>query len=311
VGIAAYLTKPIRQSQLYDCLRTVTGPSSLLSPHTIPSRIVTVRSLKEAKDLRRPRVLLAEDNQTNQMAAVRMLEMLGYQVDVAVNGLEAVAACRSVDYGVVLMDNQMPEMDGLTAAREVRTFELAHGKPPVPIIALTANAMQGDREQCMAAGMNDYLSKPFKVAQLSQVLERWDHPSPSADPAPEGVSQVTHESPIDSRVFDEFRDGGPGSGANDFVSELINQYLADSIVRMAALKDAVSRLDAPGLEMATHSLNGSSSAVGANRMAAMCAVLERLARNETLDGTPVLVTALENEFTRVRHALQVEQGTAP
>ena len=175
VGIAAYLTKPVRQSQLYDCLRTVMGPPYRPSPQTAtrPSRIVTAHSLKEAKDLRRPRVLLAEDNQTNQMAAVRMLEMLGYQVDVAVNGIEAVEACRDVDYGIVLMDNQMPEMDGLTATREIRTFELAHGKPPVPIIALTANAMQGDREKCLAAGMNDYLSKPFKVAQLEQVLERW------------------------------------------------------------------------------------------------------------------------------------------
>ncbi|MEO8259574.1 MAG: response regulator [Acidobacteriota bacterium] len=310
-GIAAYLTKPIRQSQLYDCLRTVTSPPSPLTPHTVPPRIVTVHSLKEAKDLRRPRVLLAEDNQTNQMAAFRMLEMLGYQVDVAVNGLEAVAACRRVDYGIVLMDNQMPEMDGLAAAREVRTFELAQGKPPVPIIAVTANAMQGDREKCLAAGMNDYLSKPFKVAQLRQVLERWADQSPSADPAPEGVSPVTHENPIDSRVLDGFRDGGAGGGATDFVNQLIDEYLADSTVRMSALKDAVTRLDAPGVAIAAHSLNGSSSAVGANRMAAMCAVLERLARDEALAGTPVLVTAVENEFTRVRHALQVEQGTAP
>jgi two-component system sensor histidine kinase/response regulator len=192
VGIAGYLTKPVRQSQLYDCLRTVIGPLSQASPQTAPqtSKIVTAHSLKEAKDLRRPRVLLAEDNQTNQMAGVRMLEMLGYQVDVAGNGIEAVAACREVDYGIVLMDNQMPEMDGLTAAREVRKFELAHGKPPVAIIALTADAMQGDREKCMAAGMNDYLSKPFKVVQLRQILERWGHQSPSAGAAPEVLTPV-------------------------------------------------------------------------------------------------------------------------
>jgi two-component system, sensor histidine kinase and response regulator len=203
-GIDAFLTKPIRQSQLYDCLRTVTGPS-LPSSHTVPTpKMVTARSLKEAKDLRRPRVLLAEDNLTNQMAAVRMLQRLGYQVDVAVNGLEAVAACRAVDYDVVLMDNQMPEMDGFAAAREVRTFELAHGKPPVPIIALTANAMQGDREKCLAAGMSDYLSKPFKVAQLSQVLERWSPRSASVATVPEAVPHV-EESAIDSRVLDEFR----------------------------------------------------------------------------------------------------------
>ncbi len=165
-GIAGYLNKPVRQSQLYDCLRTVMGPPSQASPETARQapKLVTAHSLKEADDLRRPRVLLAEDNQTNQMAAVRMLEMLGCQVDVAVNGIEAVDACRKVDYGIVLMDNQMPEMDGLTAARAIRSFELAHGKPPVPIIALTADAMQGDREKCLAAGMNDYLSKPFKVA---------------------------------------------------------------------------------------------------------------------------------------------------
>jgi CheY-like chemotaxis protein len=157
VGIAGYLHKPVRQSQLYDCLRTVMAASSQASPLIAQqaSKIVTSHSLKEAKDLRRPRVLLAEDNQTNQMAAVRMLEMLGYQVDVAVNGIEAVDACREVDYGIVLMDNQMPEMDGLTAAREVRKFELSHGKRPVPIIALTADAMQGDRERCLAAGMSE------------------------------------------------------------------------------------------------------------------------------------------------------------
>ena len=312
VGIAGYLKKPVRQSQLYDCLRTVMGPSLQASPLTAQqtSKIVTAHSLKEAKDLRRPRVLLAEDNQTNQMAAVRMLEMLGYQVDVAVNGIEAVNACREVDYGIVLMDNQMPEMDGLTAAREIRKFELAHGKPPVPIIALTADAMQGDREKCMAAGMSDYLSKPFKVVQLGQILERWGHQSPAVGAAPEAVTPVHHESAIDSKVFDDFRDAGAGRDANDFVTKLIDQYLADATSRMAALKSAVKRCDAPALRLATHSLKGMSSAVGANRLAAICEEVEKLARNTTFDGAPALVAELEDEFTRVRHALKDEQGTA-
>ena len=188
-GIDGYLTKPVRQSLLHDCLRTVMALSHASPQAGQPaSKIVTTHSLREAKARRRFRVLLAEDNQTNQMAAVRMLEMLGHQVDVAVNGIEAVAACREVDYGIVLMDNQMPEMDGLTAAREVRKLELALGKPPVPIIALTANAMQSDREKCLAAGMNDYLSKPFSVVQLRQILERWFDLSPSAGRAPEAVT---------------------------------------------------------------------------------------------------------------------------
>ena len=147
-----------------------------------------------------------------------MLEMLGYQVDVAVNGIEAVEACRDVDYGIVLMDNQMPEMDGLTAAREVRKFELAHGKPPVPIIALTADAMQGDREKCLAAGMNDYLVEALQggatqrdARALGSVRHRRSAPRPSGRDA-----RARMRAPIDSSVFDEFR--GAGAAAAPTIS---------------------------------------------------------------------------------------------
>jgi CheY-like chemotaxis protein len=288
------------------------GPSSQASPQASqqPFKIVTSHSLKEAKDLRRPRVLLAEDNQTNQMAAVRMLEMLGYQVDVAVNGIEAVDVCLDVDYGIVLMDNQMPEMDGLTAAREVRKLELARGKPPVPIIALTADAMQGDREKCLAAGMNDYLSKPFKVMQLSEMLERWGHLSPPVAPAPEVVVPVYHERAIDPTVFDDFSGSEAGGGANDFVARLIDQYLSESTSRMASLKDAVERRDGPALRLATHSLKGTWGAVGANRLAAICEEGEKLGGKATFDGAPALVTELEDDFRRVRQELRSEQGHA-
>jgi PAS domain S-box-containing protein len=309
VGLAGYLTKPVRQSQLYDCLRTVMGPPS---PHPPPAahqtpRIVTAHSMREAKDLRRPRVLLAEDNQTNQMAAVRMLEMLGYQVDVAVNGIEAVAACRDVDYGIVLMDNQMPEMDGMTAAREIRTLEAARGKPAVPIIALTADAMQGDREKCIAAGMNDYLSKPFKVVQLSEVLERWvQRPRSDATPGDSGTP-VPAERAVDTSVFDDFRGPVMSRSANDFVIKLIDDYLAEAARCMTSMRDAVVHGDASGLRTAAHSLKGSSSTMGARRMAALCDELETLARNATLGGAPALVVALDDEFVRVEVALHIEQ----
>jgi two-component system sensor histidine kinase/response regulator len=284
------------------------GPTSPAARETgrQSPRIVTEHSLKEAKDLRRPRVLLAEDNQTNQMAAVRMLELLGYQVDVAVNGIEAVAACREIDYGIVLMDKQMPEMDGLTATREIRAFELARGKSPVPIIALTADAMQGDREQCIETGMNDYLSKPFKVTQLSEVLERWGHRSPLVVPLPD-AAPVSGGSAIDSTVFDVFREPGAGRGANDFVAQLITQYLAEATNRLASLKDALERRDTAAFQRATHSLKGTSVTVGANGIVAICKTLEQLVRNTTLDGTPALVAELEDEFIRVRHALEIEQ----
>jgi PAS domain S-box-containing protein len=311
-GIAGYLNKPVRQSQLYDCLRTVMGPACRPSSGSAdqPAKIVTAHSLKEARNLLRPRVLLAEDNQTNQMAAVRMLEMLGYQVDVAVNGREAVEACRHVEYGIVLMDNQMPQMDGLSATREVRKFELAHGRAPVPIIALTADAMQGDREKCMAAGMDDYLSKPFKVAQLGQMLKRWGHLSAAVGPEQDAATPVHQQSAIDSSVFDDLRALESGSAADEFVNRLIDQYLVDATTRIAALKGAVEGGDAPALRLATHSLKGTSSTVGANRLAAMCEQLETLVRHSAFEGTPALLAKLEDEFTRVRHALQSEQRSA-
>jgi two-component system sensor histidine kinase/response regulator len=317
-GIAGFLNKPVRQAQLYDCLRTVIGPSSQASPETARSapKLVTAHSLKEADDLRRPRVLLAEDNLTNQMAAVRMLENLGCQVDLAVNGIEAIEACRHVDYGIVFMDIQMPEMDGLTATREIRAFEAAHGTAPVPIIALTANAMQGDGEKCLAAGMSDYLSKPFRAAQLSQMLKSWEGSGGSRGSegsegsAGSGGSEVQAELAIDPRVFDDFRGAVGGSGGQDFVAQLIDEYLAEATERMATLRDAVERRDAPASRRAAHSLTGASSMVGAHRMAARCAELERLALAAVSDGTLALVTELEDEFTRVRDALHVERGRA-
>jgi signal transduction histidine kinase/DNA-binding response OmpR family regulator/HPt (histidine-containing phosphotransfer) domain-containing protein len=317
LGIEGFLNKPVRQAQLYDCLRTVMSPvlPAVETPPRRP-RIVTAHSLKEGKDLLRPRVLLAEDNQTNQMAAVRMLEMLGYQTDVAVNGIEAVEACRRVAYGIVLMDNQMPEMDGMTAARQVRTFEGEQGRVPVPIIALTANAMMGDREKCLASGMNDYLSKPFKLAQLREMLERWGQPLPAvASPPvvaarPAAVMTPPTEPAIDSTVFDEFRGAGANGGPNDFVAGLIAQYLLESSTRIAELHDAVAKGDATALRGAAHTLKGASSMVGANRLAGICAELETLARASTVEGSAALIKAVEDEHSRVRDALHLEQGSA-
>ena len=170
--------------------------------------------------------------------------------------------------------------------------------------------MQGDREKCIAAGMNDYLSKPFKVAQLGEILERWSHSSPASGPVPETGTPVRYESAIDSSVFDDFRGAGARGGANDFVTQLIDEYLAESLSRMAALKDAVERRDAPALRLATHSLKGTSSIVGAKRMAAICDALETLARDTTFEGTAALIVDLDDEFTRVRQALRIERGNA-
>ncbi len=166
--IAASLSKPIRQSQLYHCLATlVAGP---VEP--TPTPLLTRYHLAEMPTTRRPRILLAEDNIVNQKVAVRMLENLGCRVDATANGLEAVEASGQIDYTLIFMDCLMPEMDGYEATGAIRHREAQAGGH-IPIVAMTANAMQGDREQCLAAGMDDYISKPVKSGNLLAMLQKW------------------------------------------------------------------------------------------------------------------------------------------
>ena len=189
-GISAYLTKPIRERQLHDCLVAVmTQRAAAAGTATAgqPVPLITRHTLAETKANLDLRILLAEDNVINQKVAVRLFQRLGYRIDVVANGREVVEALSRIRYDVIFMDCQMPEMDGFEATRLIREREAAvfvsssefrtHNPKPeiphrVPIVALTANAMQGDREQCLAAGMDDYLPKPISVEDLAAVLER-------------------------------------------------------------------------------------------------------------------------------------------
>ncbi len=176
VGVEAYLTKPVRQSELHDCLATVMGgpADEEMPPGERSDNLVTRYSLKEKRAAFRARVLVAEDNLVNQKVAVRTLEKLGYQADVAPNGAEALEALARVPYAAVLMDVQMPEMDGYEATAEIRRRENENeGLGHTPVIAMTANAMQGDREKALEAGMDDYISKPINVEALDEMLKRW------------------------------------------------------------------------------------------------------------------------------------------
>lgn len=170
--LAACLAKPVRQAQLYDCIATVMHTASA----SAPTPASTGTSPAAARSWRGTRVLVVEDNVVNQRVAVRILEKLDCRADVAANGLEAVEALARSAYDCIFMDCQMPEMDGYEATAALRQRERRTAQH-TPIIAMTANAMQGDRERCLAAGMDDYIGKPIKSGELLAMLRKWVRPA--------------------------------------------------------------------------------------------------------------------------------------
>ena len=171
LGFSAYLTKPVRQSDLYDCLAQVLGVSKKQAKGGEQKKeFITRHSIIESRRAN-VRILIAEDNIVNQKVALKMLEKMGFRADAVANGREAVKAVEDMPYDLVLMDCQMPEMDGYKATREIRNSKSEIRN--LPIIALTANAMKGDREKCINAGMNDYLAKPLSPKVLADMLKKW------------------------------------------------------------------------------------------------------------------------------------------
>ncbi|HXB56470.1 MAG TPA: response regulator [Vicinamibacteria bacterium] len=299
-GVSGYLTKPVDEADLHDCLGQVLfGAATKERPS-----LVTRHSLRESRPPSAARVLVAEDNEVNQKVAVRILEKLGYRVDVADSGREAVEACLKTPYAALLMDCQMPEMDGFQATARIR--ERQGAGPRTPIIAMTASAMKGDRERCLAAGMDDYVSKPVDPEALAAILQRWV--------AREGVPAGAQEEP----VADAPRSVAPVDeavlatlwaidGDGSLLREVIDTFLRIAPLRLAGLRKAGQKGDAPSLERLAHSFLGSCGNLGARQMAALCGRLEDLGRSGAAAGAPPLVTALESEYAVVRQALEDEK----
>ena len=171
LGFSAYLNKPVKMSQLHACLTTITG-ANREDNKAGDEQMVTQHSLADIQK-QKVRILLAEDNIVNQKVATKFLDKLGYTADVVSNGKQALAALSEHPYSIVLMDCQMPEMDGYEATGAIRDPNSTVLNHKVPVIAMTANAMKGDREKCIHAGMDDYLTKPIKPQTLNDMLEKW------------------------------------------------------------------------------------------------------------------------------------------
>ena len=324
VGIAAYLTKPLRQSQLYDCLATVMagsaeGPGA---PAPAAAPLVTRHSLEEARARARTRILVVEDNAVNQTLAVRLLEKRSLRADVAANGLEALQALARLPYDLVLMDCQMPEMDGFEATREIRRREAAGGEirrregqaGRTPIIAMTANAMRGDRERCLAAGMDEYLPKPVAAEALDRVLARWLPPATAdADGSPPGGPPTRGEPGTSQPACPNLQAAIPAldreealarmGGDAELLRETAGIFLEEVPGLLAGIRSAIARADGQTLHRAAHTLKGSVSLFGAAAVAARALALERMGREEDFTHAAGACAALEDELARLAPAL--------
>jgi two-component system, sensor histidine kinase and response regulator len=313
-GIVGFLSKPVRQSQLYNCFiaaleAPAQGPISIKQKRPDPGG-----AMKPLYGY----VLLAEDNPVNQEVALNMLEGLGCRVDTVANGREAVEALTHTPYDVVFMDCQMPEMDGFAATKAIRRHETAAAQVHTPIIALTAHALQSDREQCLAAGMDDYLSKPFTQGQLHAILARWlpqhsgSQPAqgPPASPGapadgPAPGQAVYRSASLDAKTLDRLR-VLQRQGKPDVLVKVIQLYLSSAPQLLDSLRAAVIHGDATAMKRAAHSFKSSSGNVGALTLAALCKELEVMGGANHTAGAAAVLPAIEAEYEAVQEALQAE-----
>ncbi len=293
-GFADFLSKPIKQSQLYCCLARLIGGKQLASAKAAkpppPSDPVTI-------DGRQPRILLAEDNLVNQTVALAILERLGYHADAAANGAEAVRALETISYDLVLMDCQMPEMDGYRAAAMIRSADSAVRNHQIPIIAMTARAMPGDRETCIAAGMNDYIAKPVAPHELAAVIARWlapgpSRPGPAAQDAGAGLAPESGE----KQIFDRDDLYERLGGFDDLVREVIQAFLDDTPGQLITLRQGLGKEDADLVRRQAHSIKGAAGNAGAPALQETAAAIDTLSRGRNLAPVAPLVDRLEHQF---------------
>jgi signal transduction histidine kinase/CheY-like chemotaxis protein/HPt (histidine-containing phosphotransfer) domain-containing protein len=259
-GFAACVMKPARLEQLRDCLNK--------SLRNVPA-LAQAKAVKPSRQLIRGRILLAEDNSVNQKVATRTLEKLGYYVDVVANGAEAVEKLERGLYDAVLMDCQMPEMDGYAATREIRRRESAGGR--TIIIAMTASAMAGDREKCLTAGMDDYVTKPVRSEDLQQILQKnlARSAGDQSAVAAEAAAHLAGDAELVARVKELEQEVGPSA-----MQELIGDFLNETARSLESLENALRDADSSGAVETLHNLVDCSANVGAVRMAEICTRLE-------------------------------------
>ena len=294
-GVDACLTKPARQSELYNILASIMGVRSC-PPDEAPKVLLDQQTQMHRRGVR---LLVAEDNVVNQQVVLGILGSLGYSADVVANGLEAVEAAARIPYSAILMDCRMPEMDGYTAATTIRQSRSASRH--IPIIALTADVVSDARVKALAAGMNDYITKPIKADELARALERWV-PTPAQIDLQNGSIQPS----LDNEVFESLKE--LESCAPGLSRKVVDAFLEDTPRRLEDIEQALLGHSAEKLSRVAHTLKGSSSNLGARAFVRICAELENSVAGNDWGNCRKLLAALHQELDRLRGVLLVQSA---
>jgi CheY-like chemotaxis protein/HPt (histidine-containing phosphotransfer) domain-containing protein len=285
--------------------------------HSPELTIVTRHTIRE---LRRGevRILLAEDNITNQQVALGILKKMGLNAEAVANGAEALKALETIPYDLVLMDVQMPEMDGYEATRQIRNPQSAVINHGIPVIAMTAHAMQGDRERCLEAGMNDYLSKPVDPRALSEALDKW-LPKENAECGmrndncgnrKEGIEEEGSPSSLSTHhsllIFDRAGMMARLMHDEELALTVVAGFLEDIPLQIAALKNCLETGDAPGAERQAHSIKGAAANVGGESLREVALEMERAGKAGEMNVVKARMADLDAQFDRLKQAMTEE-----
>ncbi len=286
---SAILSKPMKKSQVFDCIATLIGESKL----TVEKNdFKDMKNSFDTKDTRK--ILLVEDNEINQKVAIAILSKMNIKPDIAQNGAEAVRILESKIYDLILMDIQMPVMDGLEATKVIRDRNSKVINHNVPIIAMTAHALKGDREKCIAAGMDNYVSKPVKPKDLSDAISR--QLSGCKLPDAQSEEEGNEAEPLNSIVFDANSLMEKISGDKEFFEELVNLFIEDTPKQLESIKNAHEAKDIVNIQRIAHTVKGSSGNFGASRLQNAASLLEHAAKTGDFSKIKSLIGAVEVEF---------------
>jgi CheY-like chemotaxis protein len=285
-GISFYLSKPVRQSDLFDAIMTAIGQ------RTAPARLRhPARRLMPSRPLK---ILLAEDHPVNQRLAVAILQRWGHSVTVASNGSKAIQAYNGDQFDLLIMDVQMPEMNGLEATRVIRNLEKETGRR-IPIIAMTAHAIKGDREHCLAAGMDGYLSKPINAEELFTTIEALFEEGQALTP--------TRELPSTAPLFNAAKLMDRVGGDRQLLREVVDLFFRDAEPTVEAMGQALTRADCPELMRVSHRLKGALNNLELRAAAELAARLEHMAETNQLAGAHQLIREIVSNLAQARPAL--------